>query len=189
MTGTRISERRRAAAEHAANVPVNRKGRLRTGKGYCFGGALCDYVAAQPDYRGGWDRDRSGRWHFVDEEGRPHETHMPLDVRHYLGIDGPEAAAVNAGNDDLRIERSRMAELFGEQRLVTAVATQFRSAERRAQNVKDAQADAARRGRRDEKATRGQSKQTGGQRHGAPVSPEERLPEPVDHQVYAAVAG
>lgn len=107
-TDETVAQRRAEAAQHATTVRISREGWLRTKRGFCFGGALCDYAAAQPDYSGGWERDPGGRWHFIDQSGRPHDHHMPVDVRSYLGMTDAESATIIEEND---VERATGAEM------------------------------------------------------------------------------
>ena len=128
------TEHRAAAARHAAGAPVNRNGRLRSSKGFCFGGALCDYAASQPDYGGRWDRDPSGQWQFMDEAGRPHEQHVPIDVRRYLGLTDAEIATIIAAQEDRRMNEQEIGQKVIEGSLAP------RSAEETAQQPQRAEA-------------------------------------------------
>lgn len=97
---TREQRRRREAAAQHASKPAAGWPRLRQGDRFCFTGGLCDYAANSGECRGDWTRLRNGMWAFMDQDGRPHETHMPVDLQRYYGITTTGAAAIIADEED-----------------------------------------------------------------------------------------
>lgn len=106
----RQQERRAAAARHSATLRPGGP-RLRQGDRFCFTGGLCDYAANSDEYRGQWARLRNGMWAFTDEQGRPHEAHMPVDLQAFYGMTTAQAAAIIAAEQD-GVERTDLARQF-----------------------------------------------------------------------------